>query len=91
MVQQEVLGPELRQEQWPWVKPEPVPDAVLSHPWEPEWTGRDSSQKPYLVAGGSRTFIIQVVVEREATMVDSSRGCPEAAASRLPSLLTPVS
>lgn len=66
-------------------------DAVLSHPWEPEWMGRDSSQKPYLVAGGSRTLIIQVVVEREAAMVDLGRGCPEATASHLPSLLTPVS
>lgn len=48
MVQQEVLEPQFRQEQRPWVKLEPIPEAVLSHSREAEWTGVDSSQKPHL-------------------------------------------
>lgn len=40
---------------------------------------------------GSRTFIGQVVVEREATMVDSGRGCSEVTALQPPSPFTPAS
>ena len=74
MVQQEVLEPELGQEQRPRVKLEPIPEAVLSPPREVEWTGVDSGGE------GSRLSLIKCGQGRgEATMVGTGRG-PEASA-----------
>lgn len=71
MVQQEVLEPELGQEQRPRVKLEPIPEAVLSPPRE---GGVDSG------ATGSRLSLVKWGQGRgEATMVGTGRG-PEASA-----------
>lgn len=51
IMQQEVLKPELGQEQQPGVKLEPIPEAVLRDQWEVEWVGMDSGEKPHLGGG----------------------------------------